>query len=116
MANPEQTGPMTSRGARHRDDNDDGLGWNFVNIVAAAPTTTAVKASPGILHSITLNTPTATGTIVVYNSLAASGAKIASFTSATGQVPFSLVFDVAFSIGLTIVTDVAAQDITVTYI
>jgi hypothetical protein len=114
MANPEQTGPMTQRGALHPDDNDVAVGWNFSNITTQ--TTTVVKASPGVLHTITFNTPIATTTVVVYNNTAGSGATIASFTIAASPMPVTLTFDIAFSVGLTIVTGVANSDITVTYI
>lgn len=93
--------------------------YRYTNIVAAAPTTTAVKGAPGFLHAIVINSPAATGVITVYDSLTASGAKIATITQPATLLDGSgktVLYDVAFNIGLTIVTATAAQDITVSYI
>lgn len=92
------------------------VGYSFVNITAAAPTTTVVKTGAGILHSICFNTPTATGVVTVYDNTAASGTKIATFTTAASPFPYTQILDAAFSTGLTITTATATQDITVTYI
>lgn len=91
-------------------------GYNYQNITLAAPTTTTVKSGQGILHSITLNGPAATGTITVYDNTAASGTKIATITTPASPYPLTLTFDATFTIGLTVVTAVAAQDITVSYV
>ena len=91
-------------------------GYNFVNITAAAPTTTVVKTGAGILHSIAINTPTATAVITIYDNTAASGTKIGTYTIAASPSPSSVIYDVAFSTGLTITTATAASDITVSYI
>lgn len=77
-------------------------------------TTTVVKSSPGVLHGICVNTPTATETATVYDNTSATGTKIAVLTSFTG-LPGCYIFDVYFTTGLTIVTGVAAGDITVSY-
>lgn len=106
----------TQRGALKKDDNGFSVGWGFLNIVLAAPTTTAVKTSPGILHSITFNKPIATGVITIYDSLAASGTIIGTITIPASPQPVTVFYDVAFATGLTIVTATAAQDITVSYI
>lgn len=117
MANPPQTDtPITQRGALKRDDNGVPVGWNYVNITAAAPTTTVVKSGAGVLHSIVLNTPADTGTITIYDNTAATGTKIGTWTSSSTTPPSAVLYNVAFSTGLTIVTATAAQDITVTYI
>lgn len=106
---------ITLFGALKKDDNAMSVGWQYVNIVLAAPTTTVVKASPGMLHAITINTPVATGVVTVYDNTVGSGAKIATFTTASTQ-PQTVLYDVVFNVGLTIVTSTAAQDITVSYI
>lgn len=77
-------------------------------------TTTVVKAGSGILHAITINNSVATGTITIFDNTAGSGTKIATITS-TGTVPSSIFYDVLFRNGCTIVTAVAAQDITVCF-
>lgn len=78
-------------------------------------TTTVVATGNGVLHTITFNKPTATGTVTIYNNTAASGTKIGTITTPASPMPVTLTFDVAFGIGLTIVTGTADQDITVTY-
>jgi len=77
-------------------------------------TTTTLKSAPGVLHTISINTPANSGTITVYDNTVGSGTKIATITSFTG-VPANLIYDVNFWTGLTIVTAVAAPDITVTF-
>lgn len=91
-------------------------GYNFVNITAAAPTTTVVKSGTGVLHTITFNKPVATGVVTVYDNTAASGTIIATITIPASPLPVTLVYDATFATGLTIVTATAAQDLTVSYI
>ncbi len=87
----------------------------FLNITAAAPTTTLVKSGVGLLHAIIFNKPVATGVVTIYDNTAASGTIIATITTPANPLPVPLVYDVAFSTGLTITTATAAQDITVAY-
>jgi hypothetical protein len=91
-------------------------GYNSTNITLAAPTTTVVKTGQGILHSITFNKPVATGVVTVYDDTAASGTVIATITTPANPMPVTLTYDRHFTVGLTVVTATAAQDITVTYI
>lgn len=86
--------------------------FQYTNITT--DTTTAIKSSPGVLHSICVNTPAATGTVTVYDNTAGSGTKIATITS-FASVSGCFIYDVAFWTGLTIVTATAAPDITVSY-
>lgn len=92
------------------------VGYSFLNITAAAPTTTVVRTGSGILHSITFNKPVATGVVTVYDNTAASGTIIGTITVPANPMPVTLVYDARFENGLTIVTATAAQDITVTFI
>ena len=85
-------------------------------IVAAAPTTTLVKSGAGVLHTITLNKPVATGVITVYDALTATGTPKAIITVPANPQPSTLTYDVEFGTGLCIVTATAAQDITVSYL
>jgi hypothetical protein len=90
--------------------------FQYQNIVLAAPTTTTIKSTPGVLHSICLNTQAA-GTAAIYDSTAGSGTKIGTITGtavATGG-PSCYLYDVQFWTGLTIVTATAAMDITVSF-
>jgi hypothetical protein len=86
--------------------------YSYRNITT--DTTTVVKSGPGYMHSICLNSPAATATIVVYDSTAGSGQKIATITSFASVVG-CLIYDTAFWQGLTIVTATAAPDITVSF-
>lgn len=78
-------------------------------------TTTVVKSGPGLLHALTFNKPVATAVVTIYDNTAASGTVIGTITVPASPQPFTLVFDVAFATGLTILTATAAQDITVSY-
>jgi hypothetical protein len=85
-------------------------GYSYNNI--SSDTTTVVKSGAGFLHSIVINTLAATGTATVYDNTAGSGTKIATIaTAAMG----TLLYDIAFGTGLTIVTATAAPDLTVCY-
>ena len=84
--------------------------YNYTNITTA--TTTLVRSGGGVLHTLTVNT-TAAATITIYDSLTASGNKIATI-SASPAVGSDFQYDVAFTTGLTIVT-AGAHDITVAW-
>jgi len=107
---------MTQRGALAKDDNGIPRGWNKVAIVLAAPTTTIVKATPGVLHSITFNKPVATGVVTVYDATTATGTAVAIITTPASPIPVTLIYDMRMDVGITITSATAAQDITVTYI
>lgn len=90
-------------------------GYSYNNITTA--TTTTVKSGVGTLHSITINTPVASGTITIYDSTTGSGTKIGTITNPATLLqmgPLVAAYDIAFTTGLTIVTT-GAQDITVVY-
>lgn len=87
-------------------------GFSYTNI--ASQTTTVIKAGPGVLHSVCVNTPAATGTAQIYDNTAGSGTKIGLITS-FASVSGCFVYDVAFSTGLTIVTATASPDFTVSW-
>lgn len=91
-------------------------GYSFLNI-AAGQATTVVKASAGTLHSITLNSAaTATNTTVVYDHASGVGTVIARPNVVAATVPTTLIFDLAFAAGLTIITAAAnGGDMTVTF-
>lgn len=87
--------------------------YNYKNITTTA--TTLVKTGSGFLHSITFNKPVATGTVEIDDAITQTN-PIGTVTSPTGIVPVTLIYDVAFSTGLSITTATAAQDITVSYL
>jgi hypothetical protein len=86
---------------------------NYSNLTANG--TTTIKSGPGLLHTITINTKGASSnTATVYDNTSGSGTKIATIDT-TAQVQ-TLLFDIAFTTGLTIVVaSGTAGDLTVTY-
>ena len=91
-------------------------GYSFLNIAAGQATTT-VKSGAGTLHSIILNSAAvATNTTTIYDNTAGSGTVIGRPAVTTATVPTTLIYDLAFATGLTIVTATAnGGDMTVTY-
>lgn len=87
--------------------------FTYQNITGQA--TTTVKSSAGYLHAITINAGTATETITIYDNTTNSGNKIGTITIPTSPQPVTLHYDVAFWVGLTIVTATASSDITVCF-
>ena len=81
---------------------------------------TAIKSAPGFLHTVTFAcvdaTPTA-GTITIYDNTAASGTKIFEHSvAAAAFLPFSIILDVSFAIGLYVdFTTTADVNVTVSY-
>lgn len=90
------------------------VGYSYQNLTGQA--TTVIRTGSGILHSIVFNKPVATATIVIYDNTSAAGTKIASITVPASPLPVVLNYDVAYTTGLTVVTGVADEDITVTFI
>jgi hypothetical protein len=85
----------------------------FNNISTA--TTTTVKSGTGTFHRLIVGTAVASATVTIYNNTTATGAKIATITfPSTVANPYTLDFDLWFSLGLTIVTS-GASDITAVY-
>lgn len=81
--------------------------FTYLNI-AAGQATTVVKASAGILHSIVLNSAaTATNVTTVYDNASGVGTVLAIPAVTTATVPVTLLFDVKFALGLTIITATA---------
>lgn len=89
------------------------VAYQYANITGDA--TTVVKSGRGYLHTITLNAPTATEVITIYDNTAGSGTKIGTITVPASPQPVTLKYDVAFWTGLTIVTATATSDITVSF-
>ncbi|HEV3262053.1 MAG TPA: hypothetical protein VG013_34700 [Gemmataceae bacterium] len=78
-------------------------------------TTTVVKSGAGYLHSIAINTKGASGNVAtVYDNTTGSGTVIAVIDPTANLQ--TLLYDVQFSTGLTIVTATGtAADLTVSY-
>lgn len=88
--------------------------YTYTAITLAAPTTTLLKTGAGLLHSLDF-TAAATGVIKIYDGVDATGTLMRTITSPATllQNEVNKVYDLAFSVGLTIVTSTAAQDIVV---
>lgn len=86
------------------------LTFGYANITAN--TTTTVKSGPGTLHRFTVNGPGTTWVVTLWDSLAASGTKIATITVAAGQ---SLEYNVNFATGLTVSATGTAGDATISF-
>jgi hypothetical protein len=88
---------------------------SYANITTA--TTTQVKASAGVLHTITINSlGTVASSITVYDSTTGTGTKIATIDSLSATGLGSKIYDVSFATGLTVVTTgTAAPDITLSF-
>lgn len=76
-------------------------------------TTTLVKTGPGILNSVTVNTPGSGWTATIYDSLTGSGTVLAVISSPSqGQI----LYGIPFSTGLTVVTASGTPgDLTISY-
>lgn len=85
--------------------------FTYTNI--ASGTTTVIKASSGVLHSVTINTTAAAAITLYDNASAASGTKIATI-AASPAIGQTFIYDCSFINGLTIVT-AGASDITVSW-
>lgn len=89
-------------------------GYNYANITTA--TTTVVKSGEGIFAGLVINNQVANGITTIYDNTAGSGTKIATITApaAPAVEPVSLIYNIRFTTGLTIVTS-QAEDLTVAY-
>ncbi len=81
------------------------------NLITTAATT-VVKASPAILHTITVTGGTA-GTIIVYDNASTAASPVANFSSTNALATYT--FDIAMASGCTVVTG-SATNLTVSYL
>jgi hypothetical protein len=90
--------------------------FSYLNIVAGQATT-VVKSGAGFLHAIVVNGPaTATNTTNVYDNATGAGTIIATPLLTGVLVPATIVYDCAFTLGLTIITATAnGANMTVIY-
>lgn len=86
---------------------------SYLNITGQA--TTVVKTGAGVLNLLTFNNPVATSVVTIFDNTAGSGTKIGTITIPASPQPLTIIYDVRFSIGLTIVTATASSDITVSF-
>lgn len=88
--------------------------YSYKNITTQ--TTTLVKSGGGFLHSITFNHPVTNGVVEIDDAVTNTTPIIATVTTNTNPAPFTVIYDVEFTTGLSITTSVANQDITVSYL
>lgn len=76
-----------------------------------------LKTGAGVLHTVVCNTPSVTATLTVFNGTNNSGTIVASLGGNASLIPFTALFDVAFTVGLfvVVVDSSGASDWTVTY-
>ena len=104
---------LTQNVSQNRDGNNEPIPlYLYANITSK--TTTLVKSGQGYLHSITINNPIATGTIEIDDALTHTN-PFGTITIPASPQPITLIYDVIFNTGLTIVTGVENMDITVSY-
>ena len=103
---------QTQFGQLKRDDSNFPIGWKGAYMSSTG--STVVKSSPGILHTVTLNSGT-TGTIInLYDS---SSTLTGTFATITGSnVAKSLHYDRVLTSGLVISMTTNNSDITISYI
>lgn len=92
-------------------------GDTALNIPTAA-SNAAIKTGAGVFRKLIINTPIAAGTVTVYDSLTATGTKIATVTLPATLISDGMVeadYNCAFSTGLTVVTTGSNMDTTITY-
>lgn len=83
---------------------------DYVNINTAV--TTVVKASPGVLRRVVVNT-SAAGSITIYNALSATGTPVAILKASVAEGTYE--YNVRMNTGITVVTGHNDQDVTVVY-
>ncbi len=88
-------------------------GYNYTRVTTAA--TTLVKTGPGVLHAVVVNTPTSTGTIELDDALTNTTPIIGKMLFAAAIPPFTVVYDIAFSTGLSVTVAVATVDATIVW-
>jgi len=90
-----------------------GMCHKYLNITGSVQ----VLAAAGVLHTITVNAGTTTGTITIYDNPAATGTKIASINVIKDLNPFTLIFDCACANGIYVSYDgTVVADLTCTYV
>ena len=89
-------------------------GYNYTRVTTAA--TTLVKTGPGVLHAIVVNKPTSTATIEADDALTNTTPVIGILGAFAASIaPFTVVYDVAFSTGLSVTVGVATVDATIVW-
>lgn len=104
--------PLIPISPLRKDPN--GIGQTWAKGYITTQTTTLLKTGPGVLHSVTFNKPTATGTCELDDAIT-NTAPFAIITTPASPMPVTLTYDVEFTTGLSVTTATANQDITVSF-
>ena len=106
MANPTvPTSPL------RKDPNGVGQTWAKAYLTGAA--TTLLKTGPGVLHSVTINTAVSGSTIELDDAI--TNTNPFGIITVSGTVPFTLIYDVEFTTGLSVTTAAHTEDITIAF-
>lgn len=91
------------------------VGYSYAHLTGTA--TVVAKAKAGVLHRIIVNSATINAVVTIYDNTAGSGTVIGVYTFGAAQtMPLSLQYDgILFNTGLTLVSSVAAVDVTIMY-
>jgi hypothetical protein len=91
-------------------------GYTYTHI-AAGQATTVIKATSGTLHTITYNGAATTSNVTtIYDNATGVGTVIGIANPPTSGVASTVLYDIAFTTGLTIITSVAnGADMTVSW-
>ena len=87
--------------------------YQYAHANGAGTTVIVSSSTQAVLHSVTINTGAAAGTVTLFDNGAGSGKVVAVITTTAVAGP-TLVYDVALTAGLTAVIT-GAVDITVAY-
>ncbi len=89
-------------------------GYNYTRVTTAA--TTLVKTGPGVLHAIVVNKPTSTATIEADDAITNTTPVIGILGAFAASIaPFQLIYDVAFTTGLSVTVGTATVDATIVW-
>jgi hypothetical protein len=86
-------------------------GYTYTRVTSAG--TTLVKTGPGVLHAVACNTPTSTATIELDDAITNTAPIIGKILFAAAATPSTVVYDVAFTTGLSVTVAVATVDATI---
>lgn len=86
----------------------------FAKAYITTQTTTLLKIGAGMLHSVTINKPTATTTIELDDAITNAN-PFAIITVPASPQPVTLIYDVEFTAGLSVTTGTANSDITISF-
>ena len=86
----------------------------WINFTATT-TGTLIKSGEGRLYNVTINTPTAGGTITFYDGLTTGGTAFAIITVPSSPMPVTLKYNLFFATGLYVVIATQAENVTITY-